>query len=86
MFGPGIFGTLGEYASHRIPGMTGLISFPGEQHRKQRKMLNPVFSIVHMREMSKLWTFLWSSRIERAVVPIFYRVSYKVTLQINLSN
>ncbi|KAH6909122.1 cytochrome P450 [Coprinopsis sp. MPI-PUGE-AT-0042] len=29
----------------------GLLSTFGEQHRKQRKMLNPVFSINHMREM-----------------------------------
>ncbi|CAA7263343.1 unnamed protein product [Cyclocybe aegerita] len=30
----------------------GLLGTMGEQHRKQRKMLNPVFSIAHMREMS----------------------------------
>jgi cytochrome P450 len=30
----------------------GLLSSLGEQHRKQRKMLNPVFSIAHMRAMS----------------------------------
>ncbi|KAH6887850.1 cytochrome P450 [Coprinopsis sp. MPI-PUGE-AT-0042] len=29
----------------------GLLSTFGQQHRKQRKMLNPVFSINHMREM-----------------------------------
>ncbi|KAH6909123.1 cytochrome P450 [Coprinopsis sp. MPI-PUGE-AT-0042] len=29
----------------------GLLSTFGEQHRKQRRMLNPVFSINHMREM-----------------------------------
>jgi len=40
----------------------GLIGTLGEQHRKQRKMLNPVFSIVHMREM----------------VPTFYNVTYKL--------
>ncbi|KAF8896610.1 cytochrome P450 [Infundibulicybe gibba] len=34
----------------------------GEHHRKQRKMLNPVFSIAHMRNM----------------VPIFYDVAYKL--------
>uniref|UniRef100_A0A8H7XZX2 Eukaryotic translation initiation factor 1A n=3 Tax=Agaricales TaxID=5338 RepID=A0A8H7XZX2_PSICU len=38
------------------------ISLVGEQHRKQRKMLNPVFSIAHMREM----------------VPIFYQVAYRL--------
>ncbi|KAJ4478576.1 cytochrome P450, partial [Lentinula lateritia] len=34
----------------------GLLSTIGEQHRKQRKMLNPVFSIAHMRSMSELYT------------------------------
>ncbi|KAK7038700.1 hypothetical protein VNI00_010584 [Paramarasmius palmivorus] len=29
----------------------GLLSTLGEHHRRQRKMLNPVFSIAHMREM-----------------------------------
>ncbi|KAJ3565769.1 hypothetical protein NP233_g7435 [Leucocoprinus birnbaumii] len=37
----------------------GLLSTLGEQHRKQRKMLNPVFSINHMREM----------------IPLFYEVT-----------
>ncbi|KAH9475309.1 Cytochrome P450 monooxygenase 91 [Psilocybe cubensis] len=40
----------------------GILSSLGEQHRKQRKMLNPVFSIAHMREM----------------VPIFYDVTHKL--------
>ncbi|KAL9711346.1 hypothetical protein Ac2012v2_005890 [Leucoagaricus gongylophorus] len=31
----------------------GLLSTLGEQHKKQRKMLNSVFSTGHMREMSK---------------------------------
>ncbi|KAI3616186.1 cytochrome p450 [Moniliophthora roreri] len=29
----------------------GLLSTLGEHHRKQRKLLNPVFSVAHMREM-----------------------------------
>lgn len=37
----------------------GLSSTLGDQHRKQRKLLNPVFSINHMRYM----------------LPIFYRVT-----------
>ncbi|KAF8905032.1 cytochrome P450 [Gymnopilus junonius] len=41
------------------PGLLGTL---GEQHRKQRKMLSPVFSTAHMREM----------------VPIFYNVTYKL--------
>ena len=58
--------------------------FVGEQHRKQRKMLNPVFSIAHLRDMSKLWPFFWSPRTERTTVPTFYRVSFKVPLHLNL--
>ncbi|KAF8966234.1 cytochrome P450 [Flammula alnicola] len=42
----------------------GLLGTRGEQHRKQRKMLNPVFSIAHMRNMGKS-------------IPIFYDITYK---------
>ncbi|KAH9945553.1 cytochrome P450 monooxygenase [Amylocystis lapponica] len=41
---------------------TGLLSTEGEHHRKQRKMLNPVFSVNHMRYM----------------LPIFYQVTGKL--------
>ncbi|OBZ67710.1 hypothetical protein A0H81_12280 [Grifola frondosa] len=40
----------------------GILASTGERHRKQRKMLNPVFSAKHMRDM----------------VPIFHEVSRKV--------
>ncbi|PIL23096.1 cytochrome P450 [Ganoderma sinense ZZ0214-1] len=40
----------------------GLLATTGEQHRQQRKMLNPAFNINHMREM----------------IPIFYEVTHKV--------
>ncbi|KAJ3912269.1 cytochrome P450 [Lentinula edodes] len=33
----------------------GLLSTIGERHRKQRKMLNPVFSIAHMRSMMPIF-------------------------------
>ncbi|KAJ3797629.1 cytochrome P450 [Lentinula aff. detonsa] len=33
----------------------GLLNTIGEQHRKQRKMLNPVFSIAHMRSMMPIF-------------------------------
>ncbi|KAI0333105.1 cytochrome P450 [Cubamyces sp. BRFM 1775] len=33
----------------------GLLSTLGEQHRKQRKMLNPVFSAKHLREMTPIF-------------------------------
>ncbi|KAF8908659.1 cytochrome P450 [Gymnopilus junonius] len=41
------------------PGLLGAL---GEQHRKQRKMLNPVFSMAHLRNM----------------IPTFYDVTYKL--------
>jgi hypothetical protein len=41
----------------------------GEQHKKQRKMLNPVFSPSHLRDM----------------MPTFYEVSYKVHLFVYFS-
>ncbi|KAJ3480633.1 hypothetical protein NLI96_g8209 [Meripilus lineatus] len=40
----------------------GLVSTIGDQHRKQRKMLNPVFSVKHLRQMT----------------PIFYRVAQQL--------
>ncbi|KAF8237924.1 cytochrome P450 [Tricholoma matsutake] len=39
-----------------------LLATIGDEHRKQRKRLNPVFSIAHMRQM----------------IPIFYEVTYKM--------
>ncbi|KAJ3534146.1 hypothetical protein NMY22_g7047 [Coprinellus aureogranulatus] len=38
-------------SNKRTLGM-GLLATLGDHHRKQRKMLNPVFSIAHMREMT----------------------------------
>ncbi|KAI0777502.1 cytochrome P450 [Trametes elegans] len=40
----------------------GLLGIRGDTHRKQRKMLHPVFSVRHIRE----------------VTPIFYRVAHKL--------
>ena len=40
----------------------GLLATVGERHRKQRRMLNPVFSIAHMRHM----------------LPIFYNITCKL--------
>lgn len=40
----------------------GLIATLGDQHRKQRKLLNPVFSTAHLRHM----------------IPIFYEVMYRL--------
>ncbi|KAF9565111.1 cytochrome P450 [Agrocybe pediades] len=49
-------------ASNKLAFGDGLLGTLGEQHRKQRKLLNPVFSVGHMREMT----------------PIFYDVAEKL--------
>ncbi|TFK26011.1 cytochrome P450 [Coprinopsis marcescibilis] len=46
----------------------GLLSTVGDHHRKQRKILNPVFSAAHLREM----------------VPLFYDVCYKLRDSVRL--
>ena len=40
----------------------GLLAAVGERHRRQRRLLNPVFSIAHMRQMT----------------PIFYNIAGKL--------
>jgi len=49
--------------SNKIIFGTGLLSTLGDHHKKQRKLLNPVFSLAHMRD----------------IAPIFYAVTYKLT-------
>ncbi|KAH9857411.1 cytochrome P450 [Lenzites betulinus] len=44
----------------------GLLATLGDRHRKQRKLLNPVFSIAHMRRM----------------LPIFYEVTHRLQVGI----
>ncbi|KAF9443231.1 cytochrome P450 [Macrolepiota fuliginosa MF-IS2] len=51
---------------HKICFGDGLLSTLGEQHRKQRKMLNPVFSIAHMREMMPIFHEV-TSRLQQAI-------------------
>lgn len=54
----------------RVNGLVlgpGLLATLGDQHRKQRKLLNPVFSIAHMRNL----------------IPVFYQVGHKLRDSIN---
>ncbi|OSX64591.1 hypothetical protein POSPLADRAFT_1044111 [Postia placenta MAD-698-R-SB12] len=46
----------------------GLLATLGDQHRKQRKILNPVFSVAHMRDM----------------LPLFYNVIHRLRDAISL--
>ena len=41
-------------------------------------MLNPIFSIGHMRQMSKVVSFTNELLIIPSLVPIFYEVTHKV--------
>ncbi len=66
LLGPGLLSTLGGAAGAALVWYYAHtechIIFVGHQHRKQRKMLNPVFSVKHLREMT----------------PLFYNVIHKV--------
>ena len=59
IFGIGLFSTMGappllwpsdEGANHNIPPI-------GDHHRRQRKLLNPVFSAAHIRDLSRYFAF-----------------------------
>ncbi|KAH6909125.1 cytochrome P450 [Coprinopsis sp. MPI-PUGE-AT-0042] len=56
-----------SYAARTMLFGEGLISTFGHQHRKQRKMLTPVFSIKHMRD----------------IVPTFHEISGKVVASLD---
>ncbi|KAE9391109.1 cytochrome P450 [Gymnopus androsaceus JB14] len=43
----------------------GLLDTAGEKHRKQRKMLNPVFSIAHMRSMMPMFNDIAQKVLKR---------------------
>ena len=53
-----------NYSSGELTLGPGILSALGEQHKRQRKLLVPVFSIAHLRNMA----------------PIFYGVAHKVRL------
>ncbi|KAF5382086.1 hypothetical protein D9615_004310 [Tricholomella constricta] len=54
------------FETNRLLFGEGLLTTHGERHRRQRKMLNPVFSINHMRQM----------------IPFFYDVANKLHVAI----
>ena len=67
LLGPGLLGVLGEVdhlVDFALYSSKILNRGTGEQHRRQRKMLNPVFSVKHLREMT----------------PLFYEVIHRVRL------
>lgn len=70
MFGENLLSTIGAVLGLLTLCTTMLIGHPaGDVHRRQRKMLNPVFSIMHMRHM----------------LPVFYGVVHRVRDQLERS-
>jgi len=73
-FGPGLLGTLGKCRLFTVPLTVKLNGVPclmtGEQHKRQRKMLNPVFSIAHMREMG-------ASSLSASIKDLFLHICHK---------
>ncbi|KAJ3993079.1 cytochrome P450 [Lentinula boryana] len=52
----------GFIVGNRLSFGGGFFGTPGHEHRKQRKMLNPVFSVAHLRDM----------------VPTFFEITHKL--------
>jgi hypothetical protein len=65
IFGLGLLSTTGIDIALLLLNI--LTSSEGAHHREQRKLINPVFSTAHLRDM----------------VPIFYNVTYKVSLSLD---
>ncbi len=62
--GPGLLATTGKLSSRITTCSCSLYLYRiGDEHRRQRKLLNPAFNINHMREM----------------IPVFYEVTHKVS-------
>ena len=62
MFGPGLITAIGQYQEQQVLSLLPIRHVLGDHHRKQRKMLNPVFSASHLRNLT----------------PVFYEITNKV--------
>jgi cytochrome P450 len=64
----------------------GLFATTGDQHRKQRKMMNPLFSIAHMREMGESAPSISRDMLSEPtcalLVPTFYDVAERARILI----
>ncbi|KAF5392163.1 hypothetical protein D9757_001398 [Collybiopsis confluens] len=58
----------------------GLLGTIGHQHRKQRKMLNPMFSLTHLREMGTQSRPLSAVRHSptKMTVPVLFEIAHKM--------
>ncbi|KAJ7022626.1 cytochrome P450 [Mycena alexandri] len=62
----------------RVSFGEGILSSVGEQHRKQRKMLNPVFSVAHLRHMGMFFFRLSTLQTRSGLVPLFFGVGKRL--------
>ena len=62
IFGKGLMGTKGTLTLVVSWHVTDYVCHKGDHHRKQRKLINPVFASNHLRDM----------------LPMFYEIAYKV--------
>lgn len=66
IFGPGLISVPGIHNTPELCAVESAdtVTFVGAQHRRQRKMVNPAFSVDNMRNM----------------MPIFYGITRKVSV------
>lgn len=69
VFGPGLLSVRGTFLRIKLFSPVNLTSgFVGKEHQKQRKQLNPVFSVRYLRDM----------------VPMFNKVAQEVSRTLSL--
>jgi cytochrome P450 len=71
-FGPGLLGTSGKQVVSEFPVLVDFTIHLGAHHRRQRKLLNPAFSVVHLRNMTPIFygiarQVLWSLAARTAI-------------------
>jgi cytochrome P450 len=71
-FGPGLLGTAGKnlFVSNFRVYTDFTAHLLGTHHRRQRKLLNPAFSVTHLRNMTPIF-----HGIARQVLSVSYRTS-----------
>ncbi|KAJ7166310.1 cytochrome P450 [Mycena crocata] len=53
--------------SHQLLNGSGLLGTTGDQHRKQRKMLNPLFAVKHLKDLTPLF-FQTSQKVRDTIL------------------
>lgn len=80
-FGPGLLSVIGKIFHNIISNsIPTYCHFTGDRHRKQRKMLNPVFSVAHLRHMGGFLGCCYLAEVLNRLhsVPTFFGVTKQV--------